>query len=114
MKFLQLILALLFAITFSDACLTLEGEYTVSGAHSNPISATLHDNGKVTCKFSGTIDQDHYFANCIPTFASYIHRDLTKLAYSNGGHEYVIDVKATRDFNNFEIYDRLSARAFCE
>jgi hypothetical protein len=114
MKFLQPIFALLFYITFSHACLTLDGVYTVSGAHSNTISATLNDNGKVTCKFSGTIDQDHYFANCIPTFASYIHRDLTKLAYSNDGREYVIDVKATRDFNNFEIYDRLSARAFCE
>ncbi|OBT59717.1 hypothetical protein VE04_00206 [Pseudogymnoascus sp. 24MN13] len=114
MKFLQPIFALLFSITFSHACLTLDGVYTVSGAHSNTISPTLNDNGKVTCKFSGTIDQDHYFANCIPTFASYIHRDLTKLAYSNDGREYVIDVKATRDFNNFEIYDRLSARAFCE
>lgn len=113
MKFLQAIISLLSLITFAHACLTLEGKYIVSGAHPGMISATLSDNGKTTCKFSGTIDQDHYFANCIPTFASYIHRDLTKLAYSNGGHEYVIDVKATRDFNNFETFDRLSARAFC-
>lgn len=113
MKFLQAIISLLSLITFVHACLTLEGKYIVSGAHPRMISATLTDNGKTTCKFSGSIDQDHYFANCIPTFASYIHRDLTKLAYSNGGHEYVIDVKATRDFNNFETFDRLSALAFC-
>ena len=113
MKFLQPIIALISLITFAHACLTLVGRYDVTGAHPGHISATLTDNGQITCRFSGIIDQDHYFANCNPTFASYIYRDVTKLAYSNGGHEYVIDVKKTRDFNNFEIYDRLSARAFC-
>ncbi|KFY45014.1 hypothetical protein V495_03156 [Pseudogymnoascus sp. VKM F-4514 (FW-929)] len=113
MKFFQPLIALLLLVTLTHACLVLQGVYTVHGAHPGQISGTLTDNGIQTCKFSGIIDQDHYFANCNSGFASYIHRDLTKLAYSNHGHEYVIDVKATRDFNLFETYDRLSARAFC-
>ncbi|KAL5350734.1 hypothetical protein ACLOAV_004303 [Pseudogymnoascus australis] len=113
MKSFQPIIALLSLITFVQACLTLQGRYTVTGAHPKMISATLTDNGQVTCRFSGTVNQDHYFANCNPTFALYIHSDLTKLAYSNGGHEYVIDVQKKKEFNNFETYYMLSARAFC-
>ncbi|KFY12610.1 hypothetical protein V492_03788 [Pseudogymnoascus sp. VKM F-4246] len=109
MKFTQPIIALLFFLALSHACLTLEGVYVISGAHPGKITATLTDNGQVTCTFGGIVDQDHYFANCSPTFASYIHKDMTKLAYSNNGHEYVIDVRATRDLNTFETY----ARAFC-
>ncbi|OBT66983.1 hypothetical protein VE03_04187 [Pseudogymnoascus sp. 23342-1-I1] len=112
MKFLQPIIVLFFLITFAQACLTLDGKYTISGAHPRQISATLTDNGRVTCRFSGIINEEHYFANCNPTFASYIHSDLTKLAYSNSGKEYLIDVQRKKDSNNFETYYRISARAF--
>jgi hypothetical protein len=113
MKFHQQIIALLSLLSFAHACIVLEGTYYITGAHPNTISATLTDNGKRTCTFSGNVNADHYFANCIPTFASYIYKDMSKLAYSNNGAEYLLDVTKTSDLNPFESYYRLSLRAFC-
>ena len=79
--------------SLANACLVLHGSYD---NYEDIINATLVDNGKHTCTFSGKVDRDHYFANCIPTFASYIQKDLKVVAYSNNGHEHLFAVNKER------------------
>jgi hypothetical protein len=87
MKF-ALLFFVLFA-TLANACLVFHAIYD---RDNHMIKGTIVDNGKQTCTFSGRVDQEHHFANCIPTFASYIQKDLNIVAYSNNGHEYTIMV----------------------
>jgi hypothetical protein len=86
--------------SMANACLVLHGTFD---NYELTIDAILIDNGRHTCSYSGKIDQDHYFADCIPTFSSYIQKDLNIVAYSNNGHEYTFAVNKERYNPNPQI-----------
>ena len=103
------LLFVLFA-SLANACLVFHAIYD---RDNHMIKGTIVDNGKQTCTFSGKVDQENHFANCIPTFASYIQKDLSVVAYSNDGHEHLFKVDREIYNPNPRTYHYvLSARVF--
>jgi hypothetical protein len=100
MKFALLLLVLLASL--ANACLVFHAIYD---RDNHMIKGTIVDNGKQTCTFSGRVDEEHHFANCIPTFASYIQKDL---------NEHLFPVaKEVHSTNPRNQYYTLSARMYC-
>jgi hypothetical protein len=88
MKLFQTIAVVsLFAVSY--ACVKLDGKYNW-GTHD--ISATITDNGKKTCTYSGKLIDGHQFLSCIPGFSTFIDGSLTWASYSNNGNEGTIRI----------------------
>ncbi|OBT59720.1 hypothetical protein VE04_00207 [Pseudogymnoascus sp. 24MN13] len=82
-------LAVISLFTVGYACVKLDGKYNW-GTHD--ISATITDNGKKTCTYSGKLRDAHQFLSCIPRFSAFIDGSLTWASYSNNGNEGTIQI----------------------
>lgn len=82
-------LAVISLFTVGYACVKLDGKYNW-GTHD--ISATITDNGKNTCTYSGKLRDAHQFLSCIPRFSAFIDGSLTWASYSNNGNKGTIRI----------------------
>lgn len=111
MKFLQQTVTLLSFVALAyAACIDFEGTYHITARKQ--IDGTITVGGNTVCKYSGSVNADHYFATCNQGYASYIYSDRTKIAF-NDGTDYLFDVTIKKDFNAIEQYERLSSKQFC-
>ena len=101
MSFISLFFVLIAPL--SNACLVFSGRYYPLYQR---LDASLVDNGIEVCTWHSRVNQDHYFADCIPGFASYITRDMNEVAYSNHGYEHLFNPGQYPDVNGVRLLAR--------